>query len=297
MKDDVTLARWLNGEMDENELREFMASPGFETYSKIKEYSAQLTAPQGDMDLLYNRIEKQRNKRLVRKLNPWVARIAAVLVIALSLTMFFYATHTTTVTTAHASRSEFLLPDDSQVVLNAGTEVEYRKWNWQNNREIELDGEAFFKVAKGKTFDVITDLGTITVVGTQFNVKERGNRLEVSCFEGKVKVSYTGKSLLLLPGKSIIIEHGKGAVATINIENNNPGWINNEAEFYKETLEGITKEIERQYNVEISIPLVPVKRFTGTIPTNDLNTALDIVKTVYHLKSERAGNKIILSAE
>ncbi|PHK13700.1 hypothetical protein VF12_41250, partial [Nostoc linckia z15] len=73
MKDDVTLARWLNDEMDERELKEFMASPGFETYRKIREYSAQLEAPAFKHELAFDKI-KAANKKPARivKLNPWV---------------------------------------------------------------------------------------------------------------------------------------------------------------------------------------------------------------------------------
>ena len=44
---------------------------------------------------------------------------------------------------------------------------------WKNERSVNLDGEGFFKVAKGSKFDVETSAGTVSVVGTQFNVKNR----------------------------------------------------------------------------------------------------------------------------
>ena len=43
------------------------------------------------------------------------------------------------------------LPDHSEVVLNADSEITYKKSNWDTNRKLELQGEAYFKVAKGKT--------------------------------------------------------------------------------------------------------------------------------------------------
>jgi transmembrane sensor len=298
MKDDVMLAKWLNNELDEKELQAFMQSPEFSTYSKIKEYSAQLTVPGGDMDSLYARIERNRNRPVkVRTLNPWLSRIAAVLVLALGATYFLYTTHTTTQLAAVAQRTDFVLPDNSQVVLNAGSKAGYKTWNWDNNRKIELDGEAYFRVAKGKTFDVVTDMGKVTVVGTQFNVKARDNRFDVTCFEGKVRVTCNNETVLLTPGKSIAFENGK-AIEIPSDDSVKPGWLSYETSFTEENLTHIISEMERQYNVaiEINAPL-PDKHYSGTIPMNDINTALELIETAYHLKSKKAGNKIILSSE
>ncbi|HYD92083.1 MAG TPA: FecR domain-containing protein [Flavobacterium sp.] len=298
MKDDTMLARWLNGELDEKELKAFMASPEYDTYRKIKEYSAQLTVPEANMDSLYARILSNRNReqKKVRTLNPWISRIAAMLVMALGITYFFYTTNTTTQLAANGERADFLLPDNSEVVLNADSKAEYRTWNWDDNRKIELEGEAFFKVAKGQTFDVVTDLGTVTVVGTQFNVKARGDRFDVTCFEGKVKVTSDKKEVLLLPGETIAFEKGK-ALDTTAEEGAQPGWITYETYFAAEPLTNVIAEMERQYKVDIELNAQVKNTYVGRIPMNDIDTALDLIKTAYHLKSEKAGNKIILTLE
>ena len=150
-KENLKLAKWLDGRMTNEELREFEAMPGFETYRKIKDFSGDLLAPEVDIDNLYQNITRNKNRKVrVRTLNPWFAKIAATLLVTLGLTYFFYATHTTNTVAETGNRTEFLLPDNSSVVLNAGSEAEFRTWNWDNNRVVELDGEAYFKVAKGK---------------------------------------------------------------------------------------------------------------------------------------------------
>lgn len=299
MKEDVKLARWLNDEMDGRELQEFMAQPEFETYRKIKEYSAELTAPDTDIDALYTTIAKNRNKKgRVLKLSPWFSKIAAVLVLAIGVTYFFYTTHTTTQIADFGQRSEFFLPDNSSVLLNSGSEAEYKSWNWNNNRQIELSGEAYFKVAKGETFDVVTGNGTVTVVGTQFNVKSRDNRFEVTCFEGKVKVTSHQKSVLLTPGESIIFE-GDTAIDIPSVINNGPGWVTYETKFYDESLEGVAKEMERQYDITVTVPKID-RKFTGTLPMNNIDEALQILETAYtayNVKYQKSGKKIILTTE
>ncbi|MXN92205.1 DUF4974 domain-containing protein [Flavobacterium sp. Sd200] len=302
MNEDVTLAKWLNNEMTEKELHDFMQTPEYATYNKIKEYSAELTAPEADMDTLYQNITRNKNRAKqpkVRTLNTWMPRVAAIFVVLLGAAFFLYASHTTEQMAANGQRNTFLLPDYSEVVLNSGSEANYKQFNWNNNRRLQLEGEAYFKAAKGKTFDVVTPHGTVTVIGTQFNVKVRNGRLDVTCFEGKVKVASGNEVVFLTPGKSVAYENGKN----LNVGDDKkaaPGWINYETSFDKENLENIISELERQYNVKITVTgnTIPSKRFTGTIPTKNLDTALDIIQAVYHLKSSRSNNNtIILSTE
>lgn len=301
MKEDRKLAKWLAGEMDEKELREFESLPEFDTYNKIKQYSAQLTVSETDTDALYNRIITQRNadnKKVVRLRSPWLVRIAAILVIALGLTFLYHTTSSTTQVAEAGERTEFLLPDNSSVVLNAGSEAEYKSWNWNKKRSVELEGEAFFKVAKGKTFDVNTSLGKVTVVGTQFNVKARGSRFDVTCFEGKVKVTYNSQEVFLSPGENVTFEDGEKIMIpeTTAVQ---PGWINNEVNFESEKLANVIKEFERQYNIKIQANNVPLEEtFTGSLPTNNLDRALDMLTTTANLKAVKSGKgAVILSAE
>jgi len=300
MNEDVTLAKWLNDEMNDRELKDFMSRPEYATYSKIKDFSAQLTVPQADMEALYQNISRNKNKAnqvKVRKLNPWMPRVAAMLILALGAAFFFYTTHTTAQLAAAGERDTFLLPDNSQVVLNAGSEAEYKEFNWSGNRKLELNGEAYFKVAKGKTFDVVTPLGTVTVVGTQFNVKARNGRLDVTCFEGKVKVTNGKETVFLTPGKTVAYENGKN-LHLPDVTSHTPGWINYETYFGQVQLKEIISEMERQYKTKIVLNAVqPKSTYTGTIPMNNINTALDLILPVYHLKAVKTGDTITLSTE
>ncbi|MFP9098253.1 FecR family protein [Flavobacterium sp. RHBU_24] len=302
MNNDIKLAKWLNDEMDETELKEFESLPEFATYNNIKKYSAQLTAPEADLEGLYTKISKNKYRTAptkVRRINAWVPRIAAVLFIALGLSFFFYVIHTTEQLTANGDMAMFTLPDDSEVTLNAGSEISYKEYNWSDNRRVELNGEAYFKAAKGKTFDVVTPLGTISVVGTQFNVKARGNRLDVTCFEGKVKVATANDTILLTPGETVAYEGGANLHLPA-VTRTEPGWIHHEAVFVSENFNNVITELERQFDIKIVVNgTLPQKSYNGTIPTRekDKNTALDMVITAYNLKYKKQGDKIVLTAE
>ncbi len=122
-----------------------------------------------------------------------------------------------------AEKTAVELPDLSQVKLNAQSRLTFNKKSWNKKREVVLDGEAYFKVAKGSKFSVITKDGTVTVLGTQFNVKHRDNYFEVVCFEGSVGVEYKESSVTLKPGYSFLIIDGNQFAKDKDTRLNLPG--------------------------------------------------------------------------
>ena len=181
--------------------------------------------------------------------------------------------------------------------MNSGSEIEYKKWNWDNHRNLELDGEAYFRVAKGKKFEVKTNLGKVTVLGTQFNVKARKNRFDITCFEGRVKVNYKDKEIILTPGKSVAFENGKQL--NLLVDTQKPEWLENKIAFNKENLSNILDEIQRQYNVTIEVQAnYSNELFTGKMPLDNLDVALQIIATTYHLEPNKISpNKIIFEGK
>ncbi|MDI1256393.1 MAG: FecR family protein [Flavobacterium sp.] len=284
MKEENELAKWLAGEMSEEALQQFRQTPEFATYEKIAAYSTELKAPEFDSKKIYSNVISQPKKVVkIVPITTWILRVAAVLVIGLAI---FYGT------TNFATNSElaltgkttsFSLPDDSQVVLNSGSEIQYKKWNWNNNRQLDLNGEAFFKVAKGKTFDVNTSLGKVTVVGTQFSVKNRNDRFEVECFEGKVCVSSKDGKLFTMIGKGqiLVFENGKSIPAAAT-NSNKPLWVQDGIRIISLPLNEIINEIERDYAIKIDNKLLlSSEKFTGILPKNNLETALKILGESY----------------
>lgn len=295
MEENYILAKWLNNDLTEEELAEFKASPDFEKYEKIKNYSAQLKVSDFDEAKVLENIlsHKKVTQKVVPLYKNWMFRVAAILVLALGITFTVQNFSTETQYASNGERTTFSLPDNSEVVLNAGSAIKYKKWNWDNNRNLKLEGEAYFKVAKGKKFEVETDLGKVTVLGTQFNVKARKNRFDITCYEGRVKVNYKDKEIILTPGKSVAFENGKQLNALI--ETQKPEWLENKIAFNKENLSHILDEIQRQYNVSISVETkYSDELFTGKIPLDNLDVALQIIATTYNLEPKKiAKDKII----
>lgn len=297
MEEQYDLAKWLSGEMTKSELDAFQKSPDFETYNKIKNISSELEVSEFNSQEVYqNIINRKKKKKVVRLQDLWYMKVAAILVIALGLTLLAKPYISSTEYALAGARKTFLLPDNSEIVLNSGSEIQYKKWNWDKDRSLNLKGEAFFKVAKGEKFTVKTELGTVTVVGTKFNIKSIGENFEVECYEGKVKVAFAEKTLFLTKGENVVVQKNN-KIEALPLTNSQPSWMENEIKFNSNSLQEIIDEIEIQYNVNIKNTANSNQSFTGTVPLNDLDAALQIISKTYQLNYKKTYKEIIISAK
>jgi len=252
--DDTYLAKWLAGEMPENELHDFKKSSTYADYKFLIDVVDELETPDYNQQKNYsatlNKIAKQQEKSVtkVRTLIPnWAYAAAASVVLFLGYSFFFQET---TYNAQLAEQTNFKLPDGSEVLLNAGSKIAFNKFNWDNNRTLDLTGEAYFKVKKGSKFTVITKEGEVAVLGTQFTVNSRNDFYNVTCFEGKVKVTSGKLNHILTPGKAISIQdHIATPYTTIDTI---PSWTAQESSFNNVAISQVVTELERQYNITIS---------------------------------------------
>ncbi|CAN0602451.1 unnamed protein product, partial [Ectocarpus sp. 12 AP-2014] len=157
--------------------------------------------------------------------------------------------------------------------------------------------EAFFKVAKGKTFTVSTDQGTVTVLGTQFNVENRDGFFEVTCFEGLVRVLYDGKENKLAAGNSIIVINGKLSKASA-VKNGQPSWMQNESSFTSIPLYYVLAEFQRQHNITVDSKDVDTNLlFTGSFSNTDAELALKSISVPLQIKFTLEGNNVLFYEE
>ena len=186
-----------------------------------------------------------------------------------------------------------VLPDNSEVILNSSSLLSYNKKEWDEKRDIVLDGEAFFKVSKGQKFTVHTDAGNVQVLGTQFNVKERSDYFEVQCYEGIVAVTYGNQKVVLTKGKAFRIINGISQDIT-GFNANKPSWLNDESSFVQVPLSEVIEELERQYNIKIQSDNIDLTQlFTGTFTHKDKNIALQSVTIPLQLSYKIDKNTVI----
>jgi transmembrane sensor len=281
MEENYLYKKWLAGDLTKEEQEVFEQIEDNDLLKKIIDkapaFSVSNFSNVKDFETVKNslNIETKSNKK-----RNWLApmlKVAAVFVISFGIYFLFFFSNAINIETSIAEKRMVLLPDASQVTLNAVSEITYNDKTWSEKRELTLDGEAFFVVAKGSTFDVNTSVGKVTVVGTQFNVKNREDLFEVNCFEGQVTLTYGKNSWKVLPGNVYRISHGHVTSETVS-NKRKPLWMSNTSYFKKVPFYQVIQEIERQYNIEISINSIDDELvFTGGFTHNNLHEALEAI--------------------
>lgn len=185
----------------------------------------------------------------------WKLAVAAVVIVLFGITSFMKL-YSITVESNAGEHLSHILPDGSEVLLNAGSQLAYAPYWWSVSRALELEGEAYFKVQKGKRFTVHSEMGNTQVLGTSFNISTRNNTYEVLCTTGKVKVTsaQTASSVMLLPNEFVELSKDKHLDKKI-IKNTASflSWMDNEFDFIDQVFVEVIEEVARQYNVEIEI--------------------------------------------
>jgi len=297
--DEQFLGRWANNDLTKEELAYFEKSPDFNMYQKIynrteyfKPVSFDTTKGFGDLKDRLKNTPKTKVVSIFNKTNYIISGIAASLVLLFGI--FFFGTSNEVITsTGIAEKTEITLPDGSVIKLNANSSLSYNKKTFLKNRTLNFEGEAYFKVAKGSKFTVASSLGTVKVLGTQFNVINRGYLFETICYEGKVQVNSEKTERILNPTDGIRFLDRKEEELKINTKK--PSWISNLSNFNKMKLEIIIAELQNQYNIKIDSKKIDINQIVTTYFTHkDLNKALETIFSPLKIKYRFINNNEII---
>lgn len=212
--------------------------------------------------------------------------IAVIAGLAIVAFVIYFLNKGVILTTAPLAKTSIhALPDQSHVVLNDGSSIEYVHGTWEAERNISLIGEAYVSVKKGNTLEVKTANGSIEVLGgARFNVRAWGDQFYVECYEGTIKLSSQDQETILSTNQSINVVNGQmEAKQTINHQK--PLWSTGNSRFYKENINQVFAELERQYAVIVNAPTMN-QLSNGTFRHDDLEAALKSICTPMELKYE-----------
>jgi transmembrane sensor len=299
MENNKNLLKWLNRETSDENLAPLKETEGFKTIEKIAHYASQIETPQVDvakaLENLKLKTQKTAKKGKVIQFNfKKLYKYAAAIVLLFTTSYFLLFNNNATFKTALAQTKSFNLPDNSEVVLNANSEISYFKKEWKKKRSLTLKGEAYFKVQKGKKFTVQTTIGKVTVLGTQFNVKQREGYFEVKTYEGLVRVIYKD-TVVQLP-KGSLFKVVKGVVNTTNaFDIYEKSWLQKESNFKSTSLDFVLAEIENQFDYKIETTNIDLDvLYTGGFTHTDINIALQSITIPLQLSYKIVGKKITL---
>ncbi|MDO5969810.1 FecR family protein [Flavivirga aquimarina] len=298
MDEDYLLEKWLKGDLTDAEKEAFskLDDAQFNQYiiDAAQHFKVSHFSEVDNFETFKQRYNS--HKTSVKKLH-WVyplLKIASIVIIGLGIYFAFFFNKLTYIETMASEKTIIELPDHSKVELNALTKVWFNAEDWNEKRALELEGEAFFKVAKGNVFDVITQDGTVTVVGTQFNVKQRDHYFEVKCFEGIVKVTSDTITRQLHAGDVFQILYGKFSETKTRVSS--PKWTHNISNFEAIPFKVVLAELERQYNIKVTCKGIDANRlFTGGFVHDELQDALISITQPMNMTFElRASNLVII---
>lgn len=222
--------------------------------------------------------EIPREKRLVTVF----LRYAAIVVLILAIPVFYYlgrnkttVSHDmlTTITCAPGDKSSVVLPDGSEVCLNSGSTIVFPNDFGNGQRQIRLEGEAFFSVRKNPKVPFVVEASEIEVevLGTDFNLKAYPEESEIlaTLVEGRLKVTSESESKMIMPNEKLVYNRSSRKMVQYRLSDTSPEteWKEGRFVFRNESLADLELEMERWFDVDIEFADEEVKtrRFTGIL--------------------------------
>ena len=211
--------------------------------------------------------------------------------------------HEFALTAPMGSKTQLTLPDGSKIWLNAGSTLKYTSQFDNKNREVELEGEGYFEVAKkknGAQFVVKTRGYDVVVKGTHFDVSayKDDQFIKTSLLEGAVLIDAGEDRLMMQPGEMVTLNTATGALTKTNFNNDAHAWIRNMTDFDEITLEDFVKILSRQYAVKIHILSSELKTTKLSISLRNKETideVLDALQRITNMKITRNGKNIYMT--
>lgn len=266
-----------------------------------------LLPEQFSAEATFSKIEQRFEAR--RNPYPLLKYAAAViLLVCTSITLFYVNNYPKMiiVSTSFGEKKEIGLPDGSTVTLNSLSSVSYPKKMRGDTREVILEGEAFFNVAKDgrKTFIVkVQEEIEVKVLGTQFNVSAYPDdeNIITSLYEGAVAVTLdSGETFRLQPGEQATYSKRLKSVEIESFEDENQDWIDCSLCFSRKPLKEILKTLEREMNIvfEVSEEVNNGLRITANFGRDDsMDDILNILGQAGNFTFSRIDNLYIINAD
>lgn len=201
-----------------------------------------------------------------------------------------------TISTNSKEKKTVALSDGSTVILNSSTIIVYPK-EFSNIRLVNLNGEAFFSVAKSdKQFKVRTNNALVTVLGTKFLIKASDIKTDVVVKEGKVNfkdLSSRRNDVILRSGQRSFVEKNLPPSVPENI---NPdialSWTKPALIFNQTSFQNIKSELENTFGIKIVVQKDGINKLTLT-GSFESSSSADSVLEMICLALDLQYNKVL----
>lgn len=204
--------------------------------------------------------------------------------------------------TGKGEMSTVQLADSSTVILNHTSELIVEQHSADEPRVVRLKGEAFFQVKQtGTPFIVQSASGSVEVLGTSFNVRDRRGRLEVAVRTGTVRVQIQQEGteqMTVLPAGMMLTAAPGGSPAKpepIMLEDY-PGWLHGRLTFQRAPMTLVCEELEARFNITVRIdhPTLPAEHISGVLDSRTAESALRTLAQLTSLRIRHDGTAFVL---
>ena len=298
--------RVLNNEASEQEAKEvaqwFGSVEGQLEASLMLDADMEAMVPHFDAPV---RCERVRNINNVSRWWRVAAVVAMVLMVGAGLGGYFWqpkaswntSSQIVKIQTGVGERSKVILPDGTEVSLNAMTSVTYDCSMRNGKRQVNVEGEAYFDVAKDAEHPFVIDANQmeVTCLGTALNVRNYADEQtsSVVLVEGKVRVTTESGDLTMEPDSKVECDKKSLQLSKSNVlASNYTYWLKGETRYNNQSLENIARELARNYHINVIITSDELKEqhFTGYLGSCSLRNVLDILTITsdmaYHIDGE-----------
>ncbi|MFH6990948.1 FecR family protein [Flavobacterium sp. FlaQc-48] len=205
-----------------------------------------------------------------------------------------------TLSTPTGGQYNIVLADGTKVYLNTVSSIKYPTQFNGNQRVVELEGEAYFEVAKNKNKPFIVKSGaqSIEVLGTHFNVHAYNNEpvIKTTLLEGSVAVTYKNQKAILKPGEQSNVADNLNKIKIKEVDTEATiAWKNGRFKFDNADLKTVMKQLERWYGIKVEYrgDVSDVRFNGGTFMNKNLSEVLKVLE-LSNIKFKVEGKTIIV---
>lgn len=243
-----------------------------------------------EMSFDYSRLNDEKTKFI-----PLFFKVAAVLIVALSLSYFAFTDSSIIEINSYDQVKIVELADGSKITLNKNSQLSYSSDFNDLDRKVSLNGEAFFDIKKSPKAFIISAIGSqIEVLGTKFNVITSSKETKVDVESGKVKFSNSNNFVLLTQGNSALSTDKKIAIQSDDLHRYEIAtWKSEQWTFRDEALGDVFKFLEKTYDVELIVENddIPNMRIVASMSKESIENILQNIAELYDLEIRSSGSR------
>lgn len=293
-EDIIEFAQWLNA--DEKHKKEFQEIESY--WNANTRCKLDITA-EDSFKKLQMKIERAKKKGGKWKRMLFYSGVAASLLITLVFG-FLMKTNTSQEEIRHyicmteGSTSTFYMEDSTKVVLNKNSELSYTSHYGQQERKVQLAGEAYFEVARNAKAPFIVDMNgvAVRVLGTKFTVdnKKGSDVVKTILLEGSVRFTSQEQNVLMKPHQKLMFNRNTKNLELTEVDSEQEmAWKDGLFKYRSLSFEALINKLEADYGVNVVIKnkrlLNLDVKLTGSFEQNaSFDKVLDVINRTIKIK-------------